>query len=571
MDKLQTLKLSDNFDVWRDLINETIGHVNNLYEVPAIPQSDTSWQIIATNIDPITNEYVLQWRDIRDFLSKLGITSGDMGGGGTTIPDSMVVPNGITAGNYILLYPNGDIENSGNIKTTTIDATGNITSLQTIKGNKVSAVTSVNAQGVELEHTVPYINFSFINNNGTKFKNSSQIIENTNGILTINGNQFSKNGSRIHTDLTLFTENNDVIFKNNDTDFSISNGAKYPFRMNLTTGKITTSYGLDTSTLHCTSDATFDKSITVKNNAIVSGTLTVNQSGSQSALFDGSNSSITGNLDVTGKLTVGSMEVGNMSLQASSLILNPNIHTGANSTLVSNIYLRAINKTGSTNSPVNDRCLVLRNDGSYAHILASDTKAQMENGEFNSFRPFSFSLTNGDVTIGSNTSITGTLTTNATTMNGALKVNSTINATGDIRGYRVYNAVFNDYAEFFEKGEETEVGDIIALDMDYNEERYIKATNPRAIVGVHSDSYGHILGGMESIEDSEESFIPVGMSGRVKTKIVGAIEKGDEVVLSQYPGIGRKFQEGIDRERDIIGFAVETNLSEEVKLVRIKI
>ena len=61
------------------------------------------------------------------------------------------------------------------------------------------------------------------------------------------------------------------------------------------------------------------------------------------------------------------------------------------------------------------------------------------------------------------------------------------------------------------------------------------------------------------------------MSGRVKTKIIGPIEKGDEVVLSKYPGIGRKYYELTDRERDIIGFAVETKLSEEVKLVRIKI
>ena len=107
--------------------------------------------------------------------------------------------------------------------------------------------------------------------------------------------------------------------------------------------------------------------------------------------------------------------------------------------------------------------------------------------------------------------------------------------------------------------------------MSSDEERYVKATNPRLVVGVHSDTYGHILGGDVSIEESEKTHIPVGLSGRVKTKIVGSIEKGDEIILSDIPGVGRKFNPDTDRERDIIGFAVETNLSEDIKLVKIKI
>lgn len=66
----------------------------------------------------------------------------------------------------------------------------------------------------------------------------------------------------------------------------------------------------------------------------------------------------------------------------------------------------------------------------------------------------------------------------------------------EIRGEKVYNTVWNDYAEFFERGCETEPGDIIALDETSNKEVYIKASkNSKVIVGVHSDTFGHLIGG----------------------------------------------------------------------------
>ena len=154
---------------------------------------------------------------------------------------------------------------------------------------------------------------------------------------------------------------------------------------------------------------------------------------------------------------------------------------------------------------------------------------------------------------------------------GNLTIAGNITTTGIIDGGKVYNAVFNDYAEFFEKGEETEVGDIIAMDMSSDDERYIKATSASHIVGVHSDTYGHILGGDVSIEESEKTHIPVGLVGRVKTKIVGEIEKGDLVVLSDIPGVGRKYDSKIDDKFDVIGFAIEGNSSKDIKLVKIKL
>lgn len=177
----------------------------------------------------------------------------------------------------------------------------------------------------------------------------------------------------------------------------------------------------------------------------------------------------------------------------------------------------------------------------------------------------------GDLNVGGGKVIigeTGIPYENSETFN----VGGGIIATGDITGDRVFNAWWNDYAEFFERGEETEVGDIVALDEGSDEERYVKASKENPfVVGVHSDTYGHILGGNGSIEESEKTHIPVGLVGRVKTKIVGGVKKGDFIVLSDIPGVGRKFNPNTDRDRDIIGGVVETNLSEEIKLVKMKI
>ena len=155
-----------------------------------------------------------------------------------------------------------------------------------------------------------------------------------------------------------------------------------------------------------------------------------------------------------------------------------------------------------------------------------------------------------------------------------------INASGDIRGARVFNAVYNDYAEFFPKKKETitEPGDIIALDENSNEECYVKATSFHSvIVGVHSDEFGHLIGGKQPkenedyLEINKNDFIPIGLAGRVKVKFKGIARKGMRVVPSNIDGVGRKYNPKIDSQDHIIGYVVEDNLNEEIKRVKIKI
>ena len=73
------------------------------------------------------------------------------------------------------------------------------------------------------------------------------------------------------------------------------------------------------------------------------------------------------------------------------------------------------------------------------------------------------------------------------TINGDLRVNGSVVPSGGGRGYGI---AFTDYAEYFERGEHTEAGDIIMLNIYSDKEEYVRAKrNVGPIVGVHNDDY----------------------------------------------------------------------------------
>lgn len=142
---------------------------------------------------------------------------------------------------------------------------------------------------------------------------------------------------------------------------------------------------------------------------------------------------------------------------------------------------------------------------------------------------------------------------------------------GELTATKVYNAVWNDYAELFERGEETEAGDIIALDTLSPTEQYIKAdSSSKRVIGVHSDTYGHLIGGeqLENFEDNFKKFIPIGLAGRVNVKVKGKVELGDYIVPSDEKGIGRAYNKDTDDRDLIIGYLVEADEHEDVRRLK---
>lgn len=147
--------------------------------------------------------------------------------------------------------------------------------------------------------------------------------------------------------------------------------------------------------------------------------------------------------------------------------------------------------------------------------------------------------------------------------------------TGTLTATQVFNAVYNDYAEFFPRGGETERGDIIACDESSSREQYVKATDKsQCVVGIHSEEFAQIIGGLQVeegkgvMETNIRQFIPVAMAGRVHVKYFGKAVVGTKVVPSEIPGVGRAWQEG-DSLDHVVGRIVEPDTRQDVRLVKI--
>lgn len=161
-----------------------------------------------------------------------------------------------------------------------------------------------------------------------------------------------------------------------------------------------------------------------------------------------------------------------------------------------------------------------------------------------------------------------TIGTDAAGGGANLVVNGTINAD------KVYSAVYNDYAELFKKAdisETFEVGDVIAKSVDKEGYELAQPTYKKNIVGVYSDTYGHLLGGDENatLEENLQTHIPIGLCGRVKVKVVGKVAIGDYLTLSDIPGVAKATS--IYAPGEIIGKAIEHKTTQPEGLVNMMI
>lgn len=145
-----------------------------------------------------------------------------------------------------------------------------------------------------------------------------------------------------------------------------------------------------------------------------------------------------------------------------------------------------------------------------------------------------------------------------------------------VEGNKVTSAVWNDYAELFERGSKTEPGDLIALDVTADKEQYTLATKSNnRVVGVHTDEYGFLIGGEQQPETQDylqhnlPRFIPVGLCGRCHVKLKGTCKRGDYLVPSDVPGVAEVYNENVDNILTIFGIACENKTSEDIERVRV--
>lgn len=119
-----------------------------------------------------------------------------------------------------------------------------------------------------------------------------------------------------------------------------------------------------------------------------------------------------------------------------------------------------------------------------------------------------------------------------------------------IVGGRVYNAVYNDFAETYEKdnkNEIAEVGEIIALNPETGKYVVCEGYENRLVVGVQSNSYAYLAGGnrinnTQDVFELENEYFTVGIAGKVWVRVIenSYIKPGDRLVSSFEKGKATK-------------------------------
>lgn len=296
-----------------------------------------------------------------------------------------------------------------------------------------------------------------------------------------------------------------------------------------------------------------------------------------------SNGSLTSNTSIVSKYVVGNGEVSNISMLANSSgryikMKNTIIHeTDTNAYINTPLPIQyniqnnvTMNVSGNTTYIVHSK--VVYNQGTTVSYGSNSNFSAVNNTKYylgtnvitNLSTNANISMgNNAKVTIGNNSTLTlgnnSTLQVNNTKLysNGKIETNSISlmgtttylylcnNSThphfyytttsvnnvqlrnanlyinnGILSATKVYNAVYNDYAELYEKdnvNEEFNEGDVIEVNPHTGKYRKSIEDCSQFVVGVYSNTYGHLLGGKSncSIEENLKTYIPVGLCGRV--------------------------------------------------------
>ena len=175
------------------------------------------------------------------------------------------------------------------------------------------------------------------------------------------------------------------------------------------------------------------------------------------------------------------------------------------------------NKQLTSSSNTNSSYIQLKNnDATITTIIYDDAKITLKNPARTPRIIFSDGTSSKDAEIYK--SIGGDL---HLTSVSEIQMDKTIRVAGNVYATKVFNAVYNDLAEFMEKADEREIidaGDVVYFDDNGKVTKWNENINPKAIAGVVSsdETYGFALGG-EGLEDVQK--VPIALCGRVYLKV----------------------------------------------------
>lgn len=142
-----------------------------------------------------------------------------------------------------------------------------------------------------------------------------------------------------------------------------------------------------------------------------------------------------------------------------------------------------------------------------------------------------------------------------------------------VEGNLVTSAVWNDYAELFEKEEKNKnykAGYIIEA-KDNGTYGYSSKKESKTVVGIVSDNYGFLLGGEKDVSEEENlrNYIPIGLAGRLNIYITGQAKIGDLIIASDIPGVG--IVSSKPKPGTIVGKVLENKNTNEIGKVKMLI
>jgi len=145
---------------------------------------------------------------------------------------------------------------------------------------------------------------------------------------------------------------------------------------------------------------------------------------------------------------------------------------------------------------------------------------------------------NGNITTAGNLKITGSTKIGGSFYSGTTSPSNTtrLNYDGYFYATRVYNAVYNDYAECFESNGLV-YNEIVNRIVEIGSDKKLKLANEesKGVIGVVSDSYGFLLNGSEE-EIRDGLKIPVGLVG---TLFVDAEDMVDDQFMNRFVCSGK--------------------------------
>lgn len=136
-----------------------------------------------------------------------------------------------------------------------------------------------------------------------------------------------------------------------------------------------------------------------------------------------------------------------------------------------------------------------------------------------------------------------------------------LNYDGYFYATRVYNAVYNDLAEFMHYNDNFSVkAGQVMIQGTISLMPSQKRADPK-VIGVYSDTYGFALGA----DTSDPEAIPIGLAGKVKVFIEGSVEPGDELVSAKDGrAIKANLIERLFKRQCIIGKALEQGINSRI-------